>query len=181
MRTNASERIRLAKSAMESVPPTQAKLKEILIYLPETGEFDLLKRRGVTPRRTRGSLNPKGAYVLRIDYKLFYAHRIAWLYMTGEWPPLGVDHEDVDPQNNKWENLRECNQSQNSANSRKRVDGLSSSYKGVCWHAAAEKWMAQIVCNGRRYYLGLFDIESDAAQAYVDAAAKFFGEFARAA
>lgn len=121
---------RLRKAAADAIPPTRDRLKEILRYIPETGEFDIFKRKGVAAKRTRGTLNANGSYVIRIDYRLYYAHRIAWLYVTGEWPPDGIDHEDLNAQDNSWTNLRKADQPQNLANTRKR-EGCTSKYKGV--------------------------------------------------
>ena len=89
-----------------------------------------------------------------------------------------VDHIDGNKQNNRIENLRETNQSLNTANS-VLSKANTSGYKGVVWRKDTKKWMAQIVKDRKRYGLGSFDNIEDAANAYKVAAEKFFGEFAR--
>src|SRR5262249_32141337 len=109
---------------------TQERLKEVLFYSPKTGTF--IWRVTLNPRGKAGSVAgcKDGAYwAIRIDRTLYDAHRLAWLYMTGEWPE-GIDHRDKDGINNRWKNLREADQSQNGANSRLRVNSATG-YKGV--------------------------------------------------
>lgn len=111
-------------------------------------------------------------------------HRIVF-FMSTEIDPGDnyIDHIDGDRSNNKIENLRIANNSQNLANSEKprnRSKSITSSqYKGVSWHKGANKWRAGIVKNGVTYDLGLFKNEVDAAIAYDVAASKLFGEYAR--
>jgi hypothetical protein len=48
-----------------------------------------------------------GGYIrLAIDGRSYFAHRIAWVIMKGEWPQFEVDHRDEDKSNNRWKNLR---------------------------------------------------------------------------
>lgn len=159
---------------------TLARLRELLAYDPETGVFTWRVNRGAKRAGdVAGNKNCVLGYVLiGIDYRTYLAHRLAWLYMTGEWPADEVDHWDLDGANNRWVNLREATKGENGAN-RPAPANNTSGYKGVYWHARAGRWMAQIMKNQRSLYLGLHDTREEAAAAYLAAASKEFGEFAR--
>ena len=90
---------------------------------------------------------------------------------------LFVDHIDHDGLNNAKGNLRLCTFTQNARNTQP-TKGTSSRYKGVCWKKKEKKWVANVQPNNKRYFLGYFTDEIDAAKAYDKKAAKVFGEFA---
>lgn len=97
---------------------TQEYLKSILEYNLETGKFIWLVK---TSNRVKigmyaGTLRNNGYLKININGQLYYAHRLAWLYMTGKWPENHIDHKDGIKDNNKWENLREATYSQNNKN-----------------------------------------------------------------
>jgi len=89
---------------------------------------------------------------------------------------MEVDHRNHDTLDNKDNNLRICKHIENCRNIRKR-SGCTSKHKGVSWHKKLEKWIARIMFN-KAVYLGSFKNEIDAAEAYNQAALKYFGEFA---
>ena len=89
-----------------------------------------------------------------------------------------VDHKNDNGLDCRRENLRLCTTSQNQMK-RKNRKGHSSRFKGVCWHRAHRKWIAQIQTPRGKKHLGLFENEIEAAAAYDGAAVEFFGEFAR--
>jgi len=153
-----------------------------LDYDPETGIFT---HRVARKRVRKGAVaaRPHGRtryLIVNLDYRKHLAHRLAWLYVYGDWPPSELDHIDTDPANNAIANLRLATRSQNNANRKLSLESASG-YKGVTWHAKKGKWQSQIKLPGRNKYLGLYKAPEEAHAAYVEAAIEHFGEFARAA
>jgi hypothetical protein len=163
------------------VEPSAERLRELLHYDPATGIFTWLARANsrVHGGDVAGSVNGRGYRQIGIDGRKYRAHRLAFLYMTGEWPVEQIDHINGVTVDNRWANLRPADQSLNNANT-SRSKRNTSGYKGVSWHATKRKWKAEIGVNGRRRYLGYFSDPAEAHAAYVTAAEHHFGSFARA-
>jgi hypothetical protein len=165
----------MAKKYRNSI--TLERLKQALSYDPSTGLFTCLITRG---RRLAGditgTLNQHGYVLICIDGVTYSAHRLAWFYVTGCWPEDDIDHKDLQKNNNKFCNLRPATKSQNGANTKPLG---KSGVKGVSWSKSNKRWHAKIKVNQKTIDLGRFIHKHDAAQAYADAAVKFFGEFAR--
>ena len=163
---------------MVSEQLTQERLKELLTYDPDTGVFRWRTRRGSSGAgKTAGSDNGKGYIVIRIDRRIYKAHRLAWLHELGRFPPADLDHINGQKGDNRIANLREATRSQNQANlgaPRNNTSGV----KGVFWDKHAGKWVAQIRQGGRKH-LGCFSDKSEAKAAYEKAARELFGDFAR--
>lgn len=159
---------------------TVEQLKEDLHYNPDTGEFTRLIHRGnrYKNRTTAGCVKSLGYIEIGLRNKVYLAHRLAWLYMTGEWPVKFIDHIDGNPSNNKWSNLRQATEHQNTMN-RKIIKTNSSGVKGVCWNAKLGKWQAGIKYNYKSIHLGLFDDIDEAAKAVSDKRQELHGQFAR--
>lgn len=155
---------------------TSEKLKEFLRYEAESGLFFWIDaNRGIEPagRVLNGYLR-----ISLPGFGVEYAHRLAWLYVTGSFPPGFIDHADCNRANNAWANLREATPSQNSANSRTPKNNTTGK-KGVTRYLG--KFRAQISVDGSRRWLGDFPTLEEAASAYERAATEAFGQFARAA
>ena len=157
---------------------TQSELKELLNYNPDTGEFTWLKtnNRRIIIGSIAGS-NHLGYIQIKLSGKLYKAHRLAWLYITGEWPQQFIDHINHNRADNKWDNLREASNAENVRNSIKRKNNKSK-YKGVYWKQKNQKWSAQICINYKKIYLGLFDSQEEGYKAYCEASKKYHMEFA---
>ena len=157
---------------------TAERLREVLHYCPETGEFTIKVSRGsrTAPVGAKtGTINKNGYVVIGIDSKVYYAHRLAWLYMTGEWPSSReIDHRDLDRSNNKWINLRQASSSQNKGNKKVRMDSRSG-IKGVMISRNGKGW----VVRAARRHIGTFYSIEDSRAAYDNEARNFFGEFTR--
>ena len=98
---------------------------------------------------------------VKLDEKVYAAHRLAWLYMTGAWPTAQIDHVDQDSLNNRWKNLREVSCSENQKN-RPIPRNNTSGVVGVVWYKRKSKWNAQIAVAGRYINGGLFTFFDDA-------------------
>lgn len=105
------------------------------------------------------------------------AHRLAWFFMTGEWPILDIDHINGDRSDNRWSNLRLANDSQNGANKR-RYKNNKSGFKGVIWDARHKRFKAQLKKDGKVLNLGRYHTAEEAHEAYCKAAATLHGDFA---
>jgi hypothetical protein len=89
-----------------------------------------------------------------------------------------VDHVNHNGLDNRRQNLRAATRLQNSANKRKRKDGLTSHYRGVNWDKSKDTFVAQICANGKKVKLGSFASEEAAAIMYNIFAKRYVGEFA---
>lgn len=143
---------------------TQARLKELLHYEPETGVFTWLQARKRTKAGDVAGYIDGGYHRIQVDYTTYRAHRLAYLYVHGEMPPGKIDHKDRNPRNNRIDNLRPATNSQNSLNAGLRSNNTSG-YKGVHLHTPTQKWLASIVIDQKRYHLGLFNNILDAVAA----------------
>lgn len=190
---------------------TQKRLKELLDYDPRAGIFTWKVRlakdfqsgtqtaehncaiwNGRFAGKRAGSLSARGCRTLSMDGKVLKEHRLAVLYMNGSYPDDLVDHKNLDPTDNRWENLREASSQQNNANRGRIKNKKHNLPKGVhpYWTRKGRKgksfidpnkFKASIEINGVQVHLGLFSNVESAQAAYADAAKKYFGEFARIA
>jgi len=169
------------RSKMLAEGLTQARLKEVLDYDPDTGVFIWKER--ISIRITVGSVAgwlQSGYLRTRIDGVFYYQHRLAWLWVHGVWPPEQIDHKDMNRENNRIANLRLATKSQNGANARVRSHSKNG-LKGIIWDKQRGRWRARIRHDGRVFHLGDFHTALEAHNAYVSKAQELFGDFARAA
>jgi len=153
---------------------TQKILKELIHYDPETGVFTWRYRdikwfvhcknpEGYCKtwnvkfaKKVAGCYNPETRYlVISILGKTHYGHRLAWIYMTGEFPDIETDHIDQDRKNCKFENLRSVSVLVNQQNATMKSNN-SSGFNGVHFDNHAKKWRARIVVDNNPIHGGFF-------------------------
>jgi hypothetical protein len=155
------------------MPLTAEQLRQLINYDPDTGIFTWIRgispQARVTPGSVAGWLGTNHYYYIKIGGQLYAAGRLAWLYMTGEWPLDEVDHRDLNSANNRWPNLRSATRSQNCAN-KSPMSNSTTGIKGIYFdktRAGEKRWKAHIGINGHQRSLGWFQ------------SADAWGEFAR--
>jgi hypothetical protein len=154
---------------------TQQKLRELLDYDPETGWFKS-KRTGL---KIGFQINQFGHTGIWLAGRNVLAHRMAWLYVNGE-TPRAIDHINGHPSDNRLANLRPASPAQNRANSKANRNSKSGT-KGVSPSRTGRRWRARISINKKTVHLGTFPTKEEANAAYMLAASRHYGEFARAA
>lgn len=100
----------------------------------------------------------------------YFAHRIVWLFATGNWPVNQIDHINGNRSDNRISNLRDVTKAENMKNMRVRSKSKSGS-NGVYWYEAVQKWQVYISVNGKTKNLGSFADKNAAVAARKDAEA----------
>lgn len=97
---------------------TADRLKEVLSYDKNTGEFFWIKSLShrINIGEKAGTYRNNGYTKISLDGKPYFCHRLAWLYVYGNWPKENIDHINNIKDDNRIENLREASQSQNNMN-----------------------------------------------------------------
>lgn len=143
------------------------------------GEGNLRWRNGKCAGLIAGKM--KGGYrQVLLAGRFLMAHRIVWAMVNDEWPPSEIDHIDCNKTNNRPENLRLATRSQNCFN-KSIYKNNKSGFKGVCYDKSKGRFRASIAANKKNIILGLFSTPELAHAAYLEAALRLHGEFARAA
>lgn len=144
---------------------TQKRLRELFLYDAETGIFT---RRVSVGRHGRhkahvvaGTRQNHGYVVMCVDGRRYMAHRLAWLYMYGEWPSCDIDHLNGVRNDNRLANLRLATRAQNMQNVRHHKHNTSG-YKGVSWMPSRRKWRAYIFVDYKQRHIGLYDTPQEA-------------------
>jgi len=153
---------------------THERLLEVLDYDSLTGIFKwrISKARRVCAGDIAGHKDQLGYIIIVIDQKYYKAHRLAWFYITGELPQQHIDHKNRVRDDNRLNNLRLATRFQQRVNSKTIRNGLKGAWRN------GNKWSAEIRANGEKRYLGIFDTELEAHEAYCQAARELHGEFA---
>lgn len=167
---------------------TADQLRAVLSYDPATGFFTWLfgSVNKVRAGARAGYRQPDGQRVIRIRTISYVAHRLAWLYVTGEWPKDLVDHKNMDRDDNRWDNLRAATKGQNGANRGPQTNNKSG-HKGVYLvrnyyvSTGDDAWKAEIMIDQKHHHIGYYRTAGEAISAHAEKARELFGEFARVA
>ena len=150
---------------------TSERLRELLNYNPETGEFSRkvhLSNRSAAMDSV-GHKHSSGYFIICVDGKPQRAHRLAWLYVHGKWPENQIDHVNGDRSDNRIANLRDVTPLENKRHRTKsRKPGRML---GAALHKMTGKWSSQMTINYKKIHLGYFNTELEAHLAYVAAKA----------
>ena len=148
---------------------TIEKLKSCVSYNKDTGE--MLRIFKAKKSSVAGHIWETRYRVICINYNKYYAHRLAWFYVTGSWPKEFIDHKNGNGLDNSWSNLRECSKSENNQNKIIQSNN-SSGLKGIWFDKINSKWRAGIRVSGKDIYLGRYDTPEEAHLSYRQATAK---------
>ena len=139
---------------------TQETLKQILTYDPVSGIFTSNKYSKYCNKNEGdrvGTIHKtKGYRYICVLGKTYREQRLAFLYMTGDWPKGQVDHINRNKEDNSWSNLRDVTPLENCWN-RPLYSNNKSGYTGVVWNKKESKWQVLCRSKGVQKYLGLFE------------------------
>lgn len=162
----------------------QALLKEVLSYDPVTGVFRWRVPAGRWGRIPAGSVAGNVSIVsgyrligLGVSGRTYRAGHLAWLYMTGEWPPVTIDHINQTKDDDRFSNLRPATFTENKRNSPKYKNNTSG-FPGVHWREERQCWRARVVIDGKPKWIGSFATAEEANVVRLAAVKEAYGEFA---
>lgn len=153
---------------------TAEEVRRHLSYNPETGEFRWLiggKGRPGVGEIAGCKSNALGYWLIGLNYRRHWAHRLAWLVSHGQWPEHQIDHINGDRADNRLANLRLATHAENQLNrhkSRPNKHGL----KGVDICPKSGRFRARVVVSSKKHNLGYFDTAEQAHAAFVEARAR---------
>lgn len=145
---------------------TQQRLKEVFYYDRIGGGF--YRRHQTTPQNkpwdSAGTKDSHGYLQIYIDGKRHQAHRLAWLYVTGDMPANMIDHKNRVRCDNRFENLRPATVKQNNENL-SLLPRNTSGYRGVSYFKETGKWVAKVWHNRKCFHVGTYATPEEASEA----------------
>jgi len=151
---------------------TQSELKSILDYDPTTGIFtwiDVPKNTYLIGKQA-GAIHKHGYPCITIKGSKFMAHRLAFLWMQGQFPKEYVDHIDGNRSNNKWSNLRTATMRENGQNQAIHRMGHKPGTH-LLKKKLVKPWESYIELRGKRVHIARFQTEDEAYASYLGACA----------
>ncbi|MBS0227683.1 MAG: HNH endonuclease [Proteobacteria bacterium] len=116
-------------------------------------------------------MSPSGYVIIGVDGVLYRAHRLAWLYVFGEWPVREIDHLNQIKTDNRIANLRDVDRGHNEANKSTASSASISGVRGVSPRQDGA-FVARIARKRKLIHLGAFRSISEAEAAYLKAKAE---------
>jgi len=150
-------------------------LRALMRYDPNTGSLRWNRRghlQGHQCNRDReaGSISKQTGYrTVRVDHRLYQAHRVIWALVHGKWPDDHVDHINGDKLDNRFANLRSVPNAINRQNTRKARADSQTGVQGVGLDKRRGLFHARLRTDGRTRHLGYFANSDEAHAAYVAA------------
>lgn len=157
---------------------TIERVRELLDYSVVTGRFYWRTgRRGVRAGSRVGTLKPVGYEQVCVDRVVIESHRLAWFWVTGEWPPADVDHQNGAKACNGFHNLRPATKSQNACNTGPRSTSQSG-FKGVSYNQKDKAWWVRVQHEGKIHIKTCFSTALEAHQWACEKREELHGSFA---
>lgn len=154
---------------------TQSELKRIFEYIDGQLVWKISPCYKVSAGDIAGNLHPSGYIRIVIKGVTYMAHKLIYLYHTGEHPKY-LDHIDRDRSNNNINNLRPCTLGQNQYNSKLKSNNTSG-VKNVCWNKSKNRWVARLSVDKQSKHIGTFIDLKEAALAVNKARKLYHKEF----
>ena len=152
---------------------TQEYIREILLYDKDTGIFTWKKNTGYKKNigKIAGS-NRLGYIRIGINNKEYSAHRLAWLYVYGNFPKGQIDNINHDTSDNRICNIRDVSNHENRKNmsiGKNNTSGIT----GVSIRKSTGRWRATISHNRKSIHLGYFSTKEEAIKVRKEAEIKY--------
>lgn len=147
-------------------------LNQVLDYNVDTGLFvwKIQSGRGRIGS-VAGTKTFNGYISVHFDGKQYYAHRLAWFFVYGEWPNGRIDHINHNKIDNRIANLRIATQSQNITNMKREIRGVKK------LRDCRDRYSARIWKDYKEIHIGNFGSREEAFEAYKKTSIELFGEF----
>ena len=147
---------------------TAEQLKQVLHYDSNTGLFYRKLKNGKIKETPSGSISKNGYILIRTLNVLYYAHRLAWMYVYGSFPDKHIDHLNNVRTDNRIENLRNVSRNGNNQNLRKAQKNNQTKFLGVSLSGKKRPYRARIFINGKQREIGTFFTAEEAHIAYME-------------
>ena len=147
------------------IPLSQQELHTIFDYVE--GDLVWKNKSSALNGRVAGCIHKSGYRQIKLQNKVYPAHRIVWAYHYGNIDQtLQLDHINGVKHDNRVENLRLVTAQENCFHRSEKTS------KGYTWNRSSKKWQVYITASGKSKYLGVYEDEADARNAYLSAVNK---------